>query len=319
LASASVTGLLAYETNIQGAGYQLTWLDRSGKEIGEVGSVQDARGAALSPDGKTAAVRRNQGIWLYDLQRGGETQLTSPGRGVNGPVWSPDGNLIAFGSAEGIYLRDVKGGLKEELFLESRNRRVPSDWSLDGRYLIYTEVDPKGKGDIWYLPGALHKSGERKPIKFQRTDATESQGQLSPDGRWLAYVSAESGPPEVYVRPFPSDSGHPGRWKVSVGRGASHQPRWRRDGKELFFLESRVPGNRLMAVAVQAGPRGDFQAGAPQTLFEFRALYILPAFNNFLYSPSADGQRFLAIVQAGDATPTLNVISNWEKAALGGK
>jgi serine/threonine protein kinase len=316
-ASVSAGGILVYENNYSYRRSQLAWLDRSGKELGKVGSVQDESHVALSPDGKTVAtLRRNQGIWLYDVQRGGETRFTSPTLPGSPPVWSPDGNLIAFGSGKGLYLKDASGGLKEELLLENGNAKTPSDWSRDGRYLIYTETDPKNRGDIWFLPDPLNKSSDRKPVKFQGTEAMESQGQLSPDGRWLAYESTESGEDEVYVRPFPSG---PGRWKVSAGRVRSREPRWGRDGKELFYLEAGIPQERLMAVAVQSGPRGDFQAGAPQSLFEFRQIGSTPTNNSFLYSPSADGQRFLVHVQPGDAEPTLNVITNWEKAALGGK
>jgi len=223
----------------------------------------------------------------------------------------PEGNLIAFGSGKGLYLKDASGGLKEELLLENGNVKAPSDWSRDGRYLIYTETDPKGQGDIWLLPDPLNKSSERRPVKFLGTDAVESQGQLSPDGRWLAYSSNESGQSEVYVRPFPSG---PGRWRVSAGQDGSVQPRWRRDGKELYFLESGNARNRLMAVPVQSGPRGDFQAGAPQALFEFRALTVATTINSFLYGPSADGQRFLVNVQSGVAEPTLNVMTKWERS-----
>jgi eukaryotic-like serine/threonine-protein kinase len=315
-ASVSANGILVYETNLLGRS-QFTWLDHSGKELGKVGSIQEERHVALSPDGKTAATTRpNQGIWLYDVQRGGETRFTSPTLPGSAPVWSPDGNLIAFSSGKGLYLKDANGGLKEELLLENGNAKTPSDWSRDGRYLIYTETDAKGQGDIWYLQDPLNKSSDRKPVKFQGTDAVESQGQLSPDGHWLAYFSDESGEGEVYVRPFPSGAG---RWKVSVGQRRSGEPRWRHDGKELFFLEIGVPSNRLMAVAVQSGPRGEFLAGAPQALFEFRAIATTGIGNIFLYSPSADGQRFLVHVQPGDAAPTLNVITNWEKAALGNK
>jgi serine/threonine protein kinase len=315
-ASASAGGILVYETNLSRTS-QLTWLDRSGKGLGKVGSIQEERHVALSPDGKTVAtVRPNQGIWLYDVQRGGETRFTSPTLPGSAPVWSPDGNLIAFGSGKGLYLKDASGGSKEEPLLENRNAKTPSDWSRDGRYLIYTENDPKGQGDIWYLPDPLNKSSDRKPVKFQGTDAMESQGQLSPDSHWLAYASNESGKYEVYVRPFPSG---PGRWKVSAGQGTYREPRWRRDGKELFFLEAQFPINRLMSVAVQSGPRGDFQAGTPQALFEFRQITSVPTANSFLYSPSADGQRILVDVQPADAEATLHVITNWEKSALGSK
>lgn len=318
-ASASDSGILAYISNLAPR-RQLTRMDRSGKEIGKIGSIQDQRHAGLSPDGKTvASVRYSNtgpdGIWLQDVERGSETRFTSPDL-TGAPVWSPEGNWIAFGVDKGLYLKDPSGELKEELPLENGNTKTVSDWSHDGRYLIYTEIDPKGRGDIWYLEDPLHKSSERKPVEFQGTEAAESQGELSPDGRWLAYVSDESGQQEVYVRPFPSS---PGRWKISAGRGRSREPRWRRDSKELFFLESRVAFKWLMAVQVQSGPGGDFHASPPQALFEFRAAGSVPQANCFLYSPSADGQRFLVDVQAGDDEPTLNVISNWEKAALGDK
>jgi Tol biopolymer transport system component len=317
-ASVSASGILAYETNL-GQANQLTWLDRSGKELGKVGNIEEERHVALSPDGRIAATERtNQGIWLYDMQRGGETRFSSPALLGYSPIWSPDGNLIAFDSGRGLYVKDASGGSEEKLLLENGNSNRASDWSRDGRYLIYTELDSKNQGDIWFLEDPLNKSGERKAVKFQGTDAVESQGQISPDGRWLAYASNESGEYEVYVRPFPSG---PGRWEVSTG-GIGREPRWRRDGKELFFLErlgGGVPSSRLMAVAVKSGAHGDFQAGAPQALFEFRAIGVVPQGNNFLYSPSADGQRFLALVQAPGAEPTVNVISNWEKAALGSK
>jgi eukaryotic-like serine/threonine-protein kinase len=317
-ASASVGGILVYESNLRGSGLQLTWLDRSGKEVGKVGDIQGQYHVGLSPDGKMAAtVRRDRQIWLYDLQHGGEIRFTSPPLTGSAPVWSPEGNLIAFGSGYAggaLYLKDASGGSKEELLLGPGNGKEPSDWSRDGRYLIYTEIDPKSQGDVWYLLDPLSKSSKPKPVKFQGTEAKESQGQLSPDGRWLAYASDETGNQEIYVRPFPSG---PGRWKVSAGRGSNREPRWRRDGKELYFLEYVQPKVRLMAVPVQSGPPGDFRAGAAQALFEFSAIGTVTAANHFLYSPSPDGQRFLVNIEARDAAPTLNVVTNWEKMALG--
>ncbi len=324
-ASASASGTLIYGSSLEGGKNQLTWLDRSGKELDKVGSIQRQMHVGLSPDGKSAAtVRSGQiisdqsslNIWLLDMQRGAETRFTLPPLPGTAPVWSPDGNLIAFGSGKGLYLKEASGGAKEELVseVENGNDKVPSDWSRDGRYLIYTEIDPKDRGDIWYVENPRNKSGGGKPVKFQGTTAIESQGQLSPDGHWLAYTSDESGQSGVYVRPFPSG---PGRWKVSGDR-VSREPRWRRDGKELFFLEDSTGNRRLITAAVQSGPRGDFQAGAPQKLFELRANASGSERNRFIYSPSADGQRFLFGVSHTEL-PTVNVISNWEKAALTGK
>ena len=315
-AAVSDHGILAYESNLTLAS-QLTWLDRSGKELGKVGGIEEERAVALSPDGNSmATVRRNQGIWLYDVPRGEETRFGSPTLSGNAPVWSPDGKWIAFGAGKGIYVEDASSGSKEELVLENENDKLPSDWSRDGRYLIYTETDPKGQGDIWYLPDPLSKSGDRKPVNFQRTDAVETQGQLSPDGRWLDYLSDESGEFQVYVRPFPSG---PGRWKVSASGVVAREPRWRRDGRELFYLEVRLPTIRVMAASVKPSSGGEFHSSVAQPLFGFHGLTVVPTFNNFLYAPSADGQRFLVHVQPSDAEATVNVITNWEKAALGNK
>ena len=315
-ASVSASGILVYETNLVPL-HQLTWRDRSGKELGKLGSLLNQRYVALSPDGKTVATARpDQGIWLYDVQRGAETRFSSPAVPGVAPVWSRDEKWIAFAVGKGLYVEQASGGSKEESLLEGDGVMFPSDWSRDGRYLIYTEIDPKGRGQIWYLPDPLNKSSDRKPVKFQGTDAVESQGQLSPDGRWLAYTSDESGKSEIYVRPFPSG---PGRWKVSAGSGRYREPRWRGDGKELFFLDEGISATQVMVVAVQSGPRADFRAGDPQTLFEFRGLGFTPTGNVFTYSPSADGQRFLVRADPSDAAPTLNVVSNWEKAALGSK
>lgn len=166
------------------------------------------------------------------------------------------------------YRKDVLGGGKEELILTGDATPTSlSDWSRDGRYLLFTEIDPKTNADIWVLPDPLSSpggnTGAGKPYPFQRTDAIESQAQFSPDGKWIAYTSGE-GANEVYVRPFPSG---PGRWKVSAGSGS--QPRWRSDGKELFYwARGSPPRSRLMAVPVKAGANGSFASDEPQPLFE---------------------------------------------------
>ncbi len=310
-ATASAAGTLVYASNTLPKGYQLTWLDRDGKETGKAGEVQSQRHVTLSFDGKWAATaRQDDGIWLHDLQRGGETRLT---KGASPGVWSPQGDRIVFSSGNKLYSKEPTGDPKQEPLLESENQKAPSDWSSDGRYLIYTETDSKGLSSIWYLFDPLNKTGERKSVPFQTAGEDASQGQLSPDGHWLAYVSQNA----VWVRPFPYG---PGRWKVSAGTQGCAQPRWRRDGKELFYLDGYIGKIQLMAVTVQPGPRGEFDARPPQALFEFLSRTTTTTRNYFLYSPSADGKRFLVNVQANDdAPPTLNLINNWEKAALSGK
>ena len=308
-ASASANGVLVYVANRTDE-YQLTWFDRAGKEIGKLGEPVESIGLALSIDGNNVAVTRrdDQGqIWLRALSRDAETRFTFPPlSSAFAPVWSPDGTHIAFSSNSDLYRKQTGGG-EEERLLPKGNPRIPSDWSRDGRFLLYTEIDPRKQSDIWYLPDAQGKPGN--PVKFLQTDFAESQAQFSPDGNWVAYTSDESGTIEVYVRPFPDG---PGKWRVSSSGG--RQPRWRSDGKELFYL---ITGTRqqLMAVPVRPGPAGEFTIGMPQKVFDFRAVPINFGGNLFLYSPAPGGQRFLVNVLANTAEPTLNVIVNWQNAS----
>ena len=310
-ASAAGNGTLVYLAGPR-TELQPTWVDRSGKELGKVGPVGDQRGFALSPDQKLVAIvfrggESRPGLWLRDLARNVESRFTLPPF-VGPPVWSPDSSRIAFSGPNALYVKNVNGG-QEQLLLQRANEIHPSDWSRDGKYLLYTEIDLKTRGDIWYLP--LDPSGKPgAPVAFLKTEFDESMGQFSPDGRWVAYVSNESGSFEVYVRPFPSGGGT----RISSRSGTN--PRWRADGKELYYL-SYSDHAGLWAVSVQSSPGGPLQAGVPRVLFEPQVRPIVVENNVFIYSPSADGQRFLMNILP-DATPhTLNVITNWEKLAPG--
>jgi Tol biopolymer transport system component len=207
-----------------------------------------------------------------------------------------------------LYVKD-KGGADERLLWRSPYTKTASDWSRDGKYLIYTEVNPKTGADIWILPNPSGPSSELKPAPFANSQFLESQGQLSPDGRWIAYASDESGQYEVYVRPFPSGEG---KWRVSTASG--REPRWRGDGKELFYEEGVLGRLRVMAVTVTPGsaPAAGLTFGVPAQMFEFRTSTILPQNNQFSYAPTRDGQRFLFHRLAGDARPILNVLLNWQ-------
>ena len=192
---------------------------------------------ALSPDGNTVAiVRRDQNgsvaTWLLDLVRESESRLTPPGSSGSGALWSPDSRMVWFGmlgpEGLGTYQKDLKGGQVQMVrkIDPGAPDRTPSDWSRDGRFVIFTENNPKTRADIWYAPVESGKMDEKAAVKLLATDAVESQGQLSPDGKWLAYYSDESGKGQVYIRPFPSGSQV---WKVSADGG--REPRWRSDGK----------------------------------------------------------------------------------------
>ena len=311
-ASAAGNGTLVYLAGSSRTETQTTWLDRSGKELGKVGPLGNQPSFALSPDQKSVALAyqnsSRSGIWLHELARDVETRLTLPPLAA-APVWSPDSGRIAFSGPDALYVKNVGGG-PEQLLLQRDRPIYASDWSRDGKHLLYTDDDPKTLGDIWSLP--LDPSGKPgEPVAFLKTEFNESQGQFSPDGHWIAYVSNESGQEAVYVRPF-SSGGAPTRISSSGGIN----PRWRADGKELYYLTEGDPES-LMAVSVQSRPGGFFQAGVPTALFEVHTRIIVAQRNFFSYSPSLDGQRFLMIVVPDTAPPTLNVITNWEKAAAG--
>ncbi|MFN2456550.1 MAG: TolB family protein, partial [Pyrinomonadaceae bacterium] len=173
----------------------------------------------------------------------------------------------------------------------------PQDWSSDGRFLLYGEIDSKTNADLWVLP----LFGDQKPIPFLQTTFNENQSAFSPDGRWIAYVSNESGPAQVYVQSFPVSGG---KWMVSTTGGS--QPKWRRDGKELFYLG---PDRKLMAVDVKEDAN-KFEAGSPRALFETRVFVGFGFISG--YQVSRDGQRFLVNTPLEESAPSpLTVILNW--------
>ena len=315
--SVSETGVLAYQTGQVVVGgpadtsTQLVWFDRSGRAIGALGDQADYGDLELASDGKRAAVslsdraRRTRDIWLVDLARGLRTRFTFDPAYERSSVWSPDGNRVVFNSnrkgSMDLYQKASSGsGAEEELLIDSRDKS-PTDWSPDGRFILFEVSATGATADLWVLP----LFGDRKPFPFLQTPFDEVSGRFSADGRWIVYASDESGRSEVYVAPFPGQGETPGsKWQISTTGGA--QPRWRNDGKEIFYL---APDKRLMAVAVN-GQGSAFERGAVRSLFDTRApLTINP---RSAYDVSPDGQRFLVNTLVDeDAAAPITLVVNW--------
>ena len=312
LFSVSDTGVLAYRVGQGGNRRQLTWLDAQGTTIEMVGEADTYQDPRVSPDGSRIAFSRldNQrgstNIWVLDLARGTQTRLTFNSGADRFPIWSPDGESIAFASnREGrldLYRKSADGAGEEVLLLKSDRDKRPTSWSPDGRFLLFDDFSPQTQGDIWILP----LDGDRTPIPFLQTEFSDAWGSFSPDSRWIAHQSNESGAQEIYVRPFSPDSetaSSGGRWLISSNGG--NNPRWRADGRELYFTQGAI---QQMAVEVDADTA--FRVGSPRRLFDFPGLPTTP-------DVTADGQRFLfAMLEGANEQTPFVVVLNWQ-ATLG--
>jgi serine/threonine protein kinase len=312
LFSVSNNGLLAYAAT-GGDKRQLTWYDREGKVLGHAGEPTGRDELALSPDGTRVAEGRvdehgTWGVWMLDLERGVNTRLSFDAGGGSA-TWSPDGTQIVYAPGGGLsadlYRKPANGAGQGDVLLHSEAIKTPDDWSRDGRFIIYMQREKNAGTSLWVLP----LQGDRKPVPYLVTQFNEGQAQFSPDGHWVVYTSNESGTKEVYVQPFPVPSG--GKWVVSNGGGS--QPRWSRDGKELFYF---APDRMLMQVSVTA-TGGTFQPGVPKPLFRAAILGGTGAAPGMAWrwDISPDGKRFLMDTALEESTATpVTVVLNWQSA-----
>ena len=304
--SVSASGLLAYQSSAVVEPSELVWFDRDGKRLESVGEPADCDHPRLSHDGRRLAVVVSEpdtgdtDLWLYDLPRHAKTRFTFESAITIFPVWSPDDTRIVFSSlrngTRGLYQRLASGAGGEELLLDSKTiSRFPTAWSAEG-HIAFQFQDPKAKTgvDVGVLSVA-----DGTPLTLLSTPFEEWGPEFSPDGRWLAYCSTESGKFEVYVQAFP---GPGGKWQVSTGGGS--YPRWRRDGKEIFF---QTLDKKLMAVEVKAG--SGFEVGTPRVLFQTQ---VKASDFGRQYDVSPDGSRFLinTVVDNGK-TEAITIVQNW--------
>jgi Tol biopolymer transport system component len=309
--SASAEGPIAYRTDT-GSDRQSGWFDRAGKLIEDMRNLDSSSDLdpALSPDGRRLAVARtvngNKDIWLLEMGRGILSRFTFDAATEGRPVWSPDSSKIVFYSnrkgAFDLYQKSATGTEDEQLLLESPTTKVPLDWSADGRFLLYRNDDPQTTSDLWVLP--MTGTEERKPFAVVKTYFQDRDGQFSPDAKWIAYQSNESGRFEIYIQPFPG----PGP-KIQISSNGGMQVRWRQDGKELFYVSL---DDRLVAVPIKlAAGETKLEAGVPAALF---ATHIASSGQQSRqqYIVSADGQRFLMNTVTNESPSPITLILNWK-------
>jgi eukaryotic-like serine/threonine-protein kinase len=305
--SVSATDVLAY---VEGITWdrQLVWFDRAGKRLGTLGDAGAYRNIALSPDGRRVATQMVAGtglndIWVIDVARGIPSRVTTGPTGAQNPVWSPDGRELIFGRYNSagrlLYRKELRADATASALRETAAGGIPQDWSHDGETLLYLTIGEENA--LWALP----VEGDGPPEQVLKSAFSLGEAQMSPDGQWLAYASDESGRYEIYVEPF-----HPPGDRVQISHDGGSQPKWRGDGRELFY---RSLDGQLMAVDIQAAASG-LEVGTPAVLVPADALRTVPGVNpgGNDYAVTADGQRFLVMMRVEeDARQRIHVVTNW--------
>lgn len=306
--SVSNTGILLFrKTSTNSLNKQLTWFDRTGKPLGQVGPPANYANVELSPEGDRVAVDsvadNNRDIWMIDIARAVPSRITfDPGPDWT-PVWSHDGTRIAFASGRNgthIYEKPSSGVGNDELIFNSDSSEIPVSWSPDGRYMVFSRLKPSaGVGsDTWLMT----MTGEHKVTPFIQSPFDKAQARISPDGRWIAYTTNDSGMYQIVVQSFPDPN--EGKWQITAQGGI--EPKWRHDGRELYYLAF---DGKLMSVTVKADRT--FVAGAPTALFETPLTVNRgQAPRDRRYDVAADG-RFLIAVPVTTGSAPLTAVVNW--------
>jgi serine/threonine protein kinase len=301
----SDAGLLVAQKSGGTGASQLLWFDRKGQQVGtpiRQGTAGIYGNIFLAPNGKSVAAdttdpaSQNTDIWTYDLENGSAKRLTFDPSIDSVPIWSPDSTQLVFSSNRelkfGLYLKDANGAQEEKAIAQDGPDRFPNDWSRDGKYILYERG-----ADLWFVALPSQKSSQ-----FLKAPSTLKNGRFSPDGKWVAYASNESGRWEIYVTSFPEARG---KWQVSNGGG--DQPKWRGDGKELFYLS---PESKMMAAFVTTG--ANFDAGTPVPLFQANPREMVATSEHVTYDISNDGQRFLINSQPRQTEMMpMSIVLNW--------
>jgi eukaryotic-like serine/threonine-protein kinase len=309
--SVSENGVLVFRAGAGIINSQLVWFDRSGKQLSVLTPPGSYNAPALSPDEKKIAISRLDlqtgtlsDIWLIDVERGSQIRLTTDPASDLFPSWSPNGDHVTFVSTRNgltsIYQKLSNGASPEEPLVSSPELKFNPQWPPDGQSIIYSQLNPKTNVDLYLLP----LSGEKKSTSWLQTNFIDAQPRLSPNGRWIAYISNDTGQFQVYVDSFPAISA-----KVAISIGGGSQPQWRADGRELYYY---APDRKLMAVEVN-GDGPTFKVGGARPLFEIRVASIDQSFpGNGYYTVTKDGKRFLvASLPEAPEGQQINVVVNW--------
>ena len=309
MAAVSFNGLLVYSSADTVS--QLSWFNRAGKALGTVGEPGEYENFRLSTDGRrVAAARHNAGeadLWLLETDRGVASRFTSRPGANNYPIWSPVGRTVVFRYGPNLFRKEATGTGDAERLTGPTDNQYATDWSSDGRWVLYYEITASTGSDLWVLPMTPDRKPEAKPRPYLRTQFNERSGRFSPEANphWVAYDSDESGRDEVYIDAFPEPHN-----KVRISTGGGRFPEWSPDGRELFYV---APNLKLMAVSLKT-------VGNAAETSTPRELFALPTFEDGFnpYDVAPDGQRFLVrTLPEGQASQPLTLLRNWPALLTG--